>query len=95
MNAEFEAKDINMNYEFSDNNHPQITSFTDDEGAAFDQHDLSAYELDAIELEGNYIPNAKSPNGNIVSGYDQVLACLLYTSPSPRDATLSRMPSSA
>ena len=25
----------------------------------------------------------------------QVLDCLLYTSPSPRDATLSRMPSSA
>ena len=25
----------------------------------------------------------------------QVSACLLYTSPSPRDATLSRMPSSA
>ena len=27
--------------------------------------------------------------------YHQVNACLLYTSPSPRDATLSRMPSSA
>ena len=26
---------------------------------------------------------------------ESVLACLLYTSPSPRDATLSRMPSSA
>ena len=26
---------------------------------------------------------------------DAVFACLLYTSPSPRDATLSRMPSSA
>ena len=26
---------------------------------------------------------------------DQLLICLLYTSPSPRDATLSRMPSSA
>ena len=25
----------------------------------------------------------------------KVMACLLYTSPSPRDATLSRMPSSA
>ena len=25
----------------------------------------------------------------------EVIACLLYTSPSPRDATLSRMPSSA
>ena len=29
---------------------------------------------------------------NIIAG---LLACLLYTSPSPRDATLSRMPSSA
>ena len=27
--------------------------------------------------------------------HDQLLVCLLYTSPSPRDATLSRMPSSA
>ena len=26
---------------------------------------------------------------------DQLESCLLYTSPSPRDATLSRMPSSA
>ena len=26
---------------------------------------------------------------------DRILTCLLYTSPSPRDATLSRMPSSA
>ena len=28
-------------------------------------------------------------------GIHTVCACLLYTSPSPRDATLSRMPSSA
>ena len=27
--------------------------------------------------------------------YQRYLSCLLYTSPSPRDATLSRMPSSA
>ena len=27
--------------------------------------------------------------------FGEVEACLLYTSPSPRDATLSRMPSSA
>ena len=26
---------------------------------------------------------------------DELISCLLYTSPSPRDATLSRMPSSA
>ena len=33
----------------------------------------------------------------ILSGvpYYQALACLLYTSPSPRDKTVSRMPSSA
>ena len=29
------------------------------------------------------------------SADDRIIACLLYTSPSPRDATLSRMPSSA
>ena len=30
-----------------------------------------------------------------VSSYGACITCLLYTSPSPRDATLSRMPSSA
>ena len=34
------------------------------------------------------------PNANRNS-HDEYKACLLYTSPSPRDATLSRMPSSA
>ena len=29
------------------------------------------------------------------SGYMQTKCCLLYTSPSPRDSNLSRMPSSA
>ena len=46
-----------------------------------------------------------SSQGNIVVGvgstamdlrrFSDVISCLLYTSPSPRDATLSRMPSSA
>ena len=30
-----------------------------------------------------------------LAGFDEASSCLLYTSPSPRDATLSRMPSSA
>ena len=34
-------------------------------------------------------------NGNITEVGDMIATCLLYTSPSPRDATLSRMPSSA
>ena len=33
--------------------------------------------------------------GEIKAGFAQIFDCLLYTSPSPRDATLSRMPSSA
>ena len=39
--------------------------------------------LNALESSGAWTPNSKH------------FACLLYTSPSPRDATLSRMPSSA
>ena len=43
-------------------------------------------------------------NGNLIAEgfhfkagmpHAEAMACLLYTSPSPRDATLSRMPSSA
>ena len=37
-------------------------------------------------------PIATLPIGR---GSNLLVACLLYTSPSPRDATLSRMPSSA
>ena len=43
----------------------------------------------------------KRENGQLVptkfgqSMLDHIRRCLLYTSPSPRDATLSRMPSSA
>ena len=32
---------------------------------------------------------------NIVEAMQKAIACLLYTSPSPRDGLLSRMPSSA
>ena len=35
---------------------------------------------------------ARFPDGDVE---DELVDCLLYTSPSPRDATLSRMPSSA
>ena len=31
----------------------------------------------------------------VIRKKNEVYVCLLYTSPSPRDATLSRMPSSA
>ena len=41
------------------------------------------------ELKGLHLPDI-----SIINSYRKE-SCLLYTSPSPRDATLSRMPSSA
>ena len=38
---------------------------------------------------------AERPRSHAGSGKTYTMGCLLYTSPSPRDATLSRMPSSA
>ena len=35
------------------------------------------------------------PSHEVVKGYEAPTTCLLYTSPSPRDGLLSRMPSSA
>ena len=47
-----------------------------------------------ITVTGNVITDE---DGDVVSIYNglPLRGCLLYTSPSPRDATLSRMPSSA
>ena len=44
---------------------------------------------DIIDANKNHLKKGKKPN--II----QDIACLLYTSPSPRDRTTSRMPSSA
>ena len=45
-----------------------------------------SHYIDAIEAE---------ENGELDDALEHARFCLLYTSPSPRDATLSRMPSSA
>ena len=76
--------------------------------ASIGVHDLSTLEppfrVEAVERSHSFIPLAmddemtideileKHPKG---VDYAHLLDCLLYTSPSPRDATLSRMPSSA
>ena len=45
--------------------------------------------------EGEHLKGYSSINNIGDSAIEHVGGCLLYTSPSPRDATLSRMPSSA
>ena len=54
---------------------------------------VTALELNDPVFEIGLTPNRGDCLG--VRGLARDLACLLYTSPSPRDATLSRMPSSA
>ena len=50
-------------------------------------------EVSKVLKGGQYI------GGNEIAKFEEsfsnLIGCLLYTSPSPRDATLSRMPSSA
>ena len=58
------------------------------------------YELQIMDLQGRIITKQqgkiqKGINTIKVNNLDDLNTCLLYTSPSPRDATLSRMPSSA
>ena len=55
--------------------------------------DLSGWNVGAVTDMSGMFQGATDFNGDL-SGWN-VGACLLYTSPSPRDATLSRMPSSA
>ena len=48
-----------------------------------------------IDLKLYDIPNTAKQALNNILEFDPLYTCLLYTSPSPRDRTRSRMPSSA
>ena len=58
------------------------------QGTIFDP-DLNFRNIDKISeyAEGQF--------GNVADAFGDAMSCLLYTSPSPRDGLLSRMPSSA
>ena len=71
---------------------PSLPSeLTCEEAAAFVAPDAS-FSNAAIAAECLIAGDAQ---GVVTNDFDQCGGCLLYTSPSPRDATLSRMPSSA
>ena len=58
------------------------------------ENDLSVIEFTIQELDKGNIRVANNEDNEWLLN-EWVRDCLLYTSPSPRDATLSRMPSSA
>ena len=62
-------------------------------GAELTSADVAA-TMDRLAAQGNAGLGGVIEEGS-VDASDPTRACLLYTSPSPRDATLSRMPSSA
>ena len=60
--------------------------------------DQSPNESDRFQLVENYVEHivdGMDTDSLAAMVVDLLTSCLLYTSPSPRDATLSRMPSSA
>ena len=62
------------------------------------QNNLSAeLDLERVRFREKWIQNLREEMANIAAFSETIETdhCLLYTSPSPRDATLSRMPSSA
>ena len=55
-----------------------------------------SYDVTYRELGSNEVVTKSTyPNASFVYGVSWNHICLLYTSPSPRDGLLSRMPSSA
>ena len=56
---------------------------------------VSAQNLRALGDDGGPSASASTSEVREANEQDEFIFCLLYTSPSPRDATLSRMPSSA
>ena len=66
----------------------------------FNKEGFAAISLQELADElgmsrGNLTYHFKDKKALLQGITEQLWSCLLYTSPSPRDATLSRMPSSA
>ena len=67
-----------------------------------DRYTVRPLDQFSMHAEAGRLVALMGPSGSgkttllsILSGMIGATSCLLYTSPSPRDATLSRMPSSA
>ena len=84
--------ETNAPLEQADTSQEQVS--TPDEQAEtntpLDQTDASEEQVHTPDEQAETTVNTDSPPAT-----EQLPFCLLYTSPSPRDATLSRMPSSA
>ena len=80
-------------YTGTDDDSPQAVIIKDGVISALtDKAASEAYvgvQTEIIDAQGSFVMPG------LIEGHGHFSGCLLYTSPSPRDATLSRMPSSA
>ena len=72
----------------------QIESVAKEIGASHGPINGLVHSIAFADYEGGMIPFHETGKKQFLRTID-ISCCLLYTSPSPRDATLSRMPSSA
>ena len=85
----------------TDNYFKALVRYSADLSKLMNQHKVNVYqtsdEILAQQLKGwdKVIGDFNKKDAFFKKIVDSQKACLLYTSPSPRDATLSRMPSSA
>ena len=76
---------------------PHIISVSAQNTVKIDKFDGSKFNFNTIKNQYHIVEATSDLNNWLVVGHfnGDGNNCLLYTSPSPRDATLSRMPSSA
>ena len=75
-----------------DNMREGLERLRDDEGAA---EEVTWYEVDSKTHGSVAVYSSQEKYESYKSKLEEYRNCLLYTSPSPRDWTISRMPSSA
>ena len=78
-----------------DINGARLPSVTTILGRTKDQQFLKEWKAKVGEAGAERIKNVSSSRGTSMHKFLEHYICLLYTSPSPRDGLLSRMPSSA
>ena len=98
MSTEFE-----VSFEFPDIGNPSLKSVV--KGALGGIHTLATDDIITMFCNEAQLPNVSSltgqtngifmGEGQVNYSYGKLFTCLLYTSPSPRDLSTSRMPSSA
>ena len=71
-----------------------VPPWVEEHPEVFNDAEFSITQTDSSMYFDPYRRGTVSSTMEMSTG-DQPVSCLLYTSPSPRDATLSRMPSSA